>query len=63
VHAMTGSEDPQGWDNQLPDEPIINASYAYSRRVLAGNFCHPPVRPSLTHSLSVALRSLLVTMV
>lgn len=36
VHQLTGSEDPQGWDNQLPDEPIANLSYAYSRRIAQG---------------------------
>ena len=33
VHDLTSSEDPQGWDAQLPDEPLVNLSYSYSRRI------------------------------
>lgn len=36
IHKLTGSDDPQGWGNQLPDEPIVNVSYAYTRRVKSG---------------------------
>ncbi|MBN1237525.1 MAG: lipid A deacylase LpxR family protein, partial [Gammaproteobacteria bacterium] len=27
LHELNGSKDPQGWETQLPDEPLINADY------------------------------------
>lgn len=27
VHSLTGSTDPQGWDHQLDNEPVLNFSY------------------------------------
>jgi hypothetical protein len=26
-HDLTGSDDPMGWDTQLPDEPVLNLGY------------------------------------
>ncbi len=34
-HELTGGDQPVGWDAQLPDEPILNLDYGYSREVLA----------------------------
>ncbi|RME69957.1 MAG: lipid A deacylase LpxR family protein, partial [Verrucomicrobia bacterium] len=37
VHKLTGSRDPQGWDYQLKNEPILNVVYEQRRRYrLAG---------------------------
>jgi len=27
VHQVTGSEEPMGWDTQLPNEPVLNVGY------------------------------------
>lgn len=27
IHRLTGSDEPQGWHTQLPDEPVINVDY------------------------------------
>ena len=32
IHRWTGSEIPQGWDNQLYNEPGINLGYIYKKR-------------------------------
>ncbi|WP_222433736.1 lipid A deacylase LpxR family protein [Pistricoccus aurantiacus] len=46
VHKLTGSDDPQGWDNQLRNEPIINLGLRrqwMNERSLAGlDFEHGP---------------------
>jgi hypothetical protein len=34
IHKVTGSEPPQGWDNQLKNEPGINLRYVYNWRVV-----------------------------
>ncbi len=36
VHSLTGSRDPQGWDNQLDNEPVFKLSVARNWRLLAG---------------------------
>lgn len=33
IHRITGSPMPQGWDYQLKNELLLNASYQYNRRV------------------------------
>lgn len=35
VHSLIGSEDPQGWDNQIENEPLLNIGFDYRRRMLA----------------------------
>ena len=35
VHTMTGSDAPQGWDNQLGNELGINLTYAYKWRFIS----------------------------
>lgn len=32
VHDLTGSEQPEGWDAQLHDEPILNVAYEYRHK-------------------------------
>jgi len=34
IHKVTGSEQPEGWDNQLKNEPGINLRYVYNWRVV-----------------------------
>lgn len=34
VHRAIGSEIPQGWDNQLDNEPLVNVGYDQRRRLL-----------------------------
>lgn len=33
VHSLIGSEDPQGWDNQLDTEPVLNVYYMKKRKL------------------------------
>jgi lipid A 3-O-deacylase len=35
-HRLIGDVEPQGWDHQLKNEPILNAVYEYRRRYLLG---------------------------
>lgn len=37
VHNLIGSDEPQGWDTQLPDEPVINLGYTAAYLAAAGN--------------------------
>lgn len=37
IHDLLGSDEPQGWDHQLEDEPILNLNYQYSRRLAQGD--------------------------
>ncbi len=34
VHDLIGAEEPMGWDNQIPDEPAINAYGMFKKKVL-----------------------------
>jgi len=34
VHSLVGSDDPEGWDNQLKTEPVINLNYMRKRKIL-----------------------------
>jgi hypothetical protein len=36
-HDVTGDDEPQGWDTQLPDEPIINVGYTGSYLLTRGD--------------------------
>ncbi len=38
AHGLIGANKPQGWDTQLPDEPIINVGYAADFLWLDGDF-------------------------
>ncbi len=33
VHSLNGSTDPQGWDHQLDDEPVLNVHFGKKRKV------------------------------
>ena len=35
-HKMIGADKPQGWDTQLPNEPIVNLSYTAAHLAAAG---------------------------
>lgn len=35
AHDITGARDPQGWDNQLDFEPLVNLYYASKRKLLS----------------------------
>jgi len=37
VHRMIGSDEPQGWDTQLPNEPVVNISYTVAHLSAAGH--------------------------
>jgi hypothetical protein len=36
-HDVIGSDEPQGWDTQLPDEPVINLGYTVAHLAAAGH--------------------------
>jgi hypothetical protein len=36
-HNLIGANKPQGWDTQLPDEPVINIGYTVAHLAAAGN--------------------------
>jgi hypothetical protein len=36
-HDLVGSDEAQGWDTQLPDEPVINLGYTPARLLTAGH--------------------------
>lgn len=36
AHHLTGSTDPQGWDNQLDTEPVINLNYTRKYKIWQG---------------------------
>jgi hypothetical protein len=36
-HEMIGSDEPMGWDTQLPDEPVINLGYTAAHLLAKGN--------------------------
>ena len=38
VHELTDSTDPEGWDNQLNNEPLFQLGVGRKWRLLAGNF-------------------------
>ncbi len=42
IHKLIDDELPQGWDNQLPDEPGINLIYRYRRRFGGESFDFVP---------------------
>jgi hypothetical protein len=33
LHRLNGAKDPQGWDTQLSNEPLLNLDYQYHRRL------------------------------
>jgi len=35
VHRVTGSPQPQGWDHQLDNEPVLNFTYMWKRKMVA----------------------------
>jgi hypothetical protein len=37
IHDLVGDDEPMGWDTQLPDEPIINATYTVAHLLAEGN--------------------------
>jgi hypothetical protein len=37
IHDLIGSDEPQGWDTQLPDEPVINIGYTVAHLAAAGH--------------------------
>jgi hypothetical protein len=39
VHKLIGSEKPQGWHTQLPDEPVVNLGYTVAHLAAEGNAC------------------------
>lgn len=36
IHSLVGGTDPEGWDTQLRDEPIVNVDYQYGYRMASG---------------------------
>jgi hypothetical protein len=38
IHEWTGSESPEGWDNQINNEPIANIQYTYQYKVMNGEW-------------------------
>jgi hypothetical protein len=40
-HKTFGSPDPQGWNTQLSNEPIVNLFYQYGRRLVRKDGCRP----------------------
>jgi lipid A 3-O-deacylase len=34
IHKATGSPEPQGWDNQLGNEPVVNFTYMWKRKLV-----------------------------
>jgi len=36
-HQLTGSDEPMGWDTQLPNEPVINVGYTGTYLLAQGN--------------------------
>ncbi len=36
IHDWMDDDKPRGWDHQVPDEPLINVGYAYTRRIAEG---------------------------
>ena len=39
-HELIGSEIPQGWDNQLNNEPVIGITYEHKRKLLIYDYGH-----------------------
>ncbi len=39
IHDLVGDHEPQGWDTQLPDEPVINLGYTAGHLAAAGDAC------------------------
>ncbi len=37
IHIITGSEEPQGWDNQIGNEPVFRISAEHINRLLVSN--------------------------
>jgi len=35
-HNLIGNEEPQGWDTQMPNEPVINITYSFAHLAAAG---------------------------
>ena len=38
VHRLTGTQQPQGWENQLPNDILLNLELAVEKQVLGNNF-------------------------
>jgi lipid A 3-O-deacylase len=43
IHELIGSDEPQGWDSQLPNEPIVNVSYTTGFLLYDHRFRHGAV--------------------
>jgi len=35
VHSLIGADEPNGWDNQLKTEPLLNINYAYKYKLVS----------------------------
>ena len=49
VHDITGSDDPEGWDNQLSNEPVVNLGYSVRKQLFTfqGRYLEWDIVPQL----------------